>query len=61
LQCATELLERNASVLAPLEQHPWDKARSAGGGLADFCMATDDLRGDVEAMRRRIGCLLHPH
>lgn len=40
------------AFLHPVPEHPWYKALSAGGGLTDFCMATDDLRADVDAMRR---------
>jgi catechol 2,3-dioxygenase-like lactoylglutathione lyase family enzyme len=32
--------------------HPWQTALDQGGGLADFCMRTDDLAADVESMRR---------
>jgi catechol 2,3-dioxygenase-like lactoylglutathione lyase family enzyme len=32
--------------------HPWQKALANGSGIVDFCMATDDLAADVDAMRR---------
>jgi catechol 2,3-dioxygenase-like lactoylglutathione lyase family enzyme len=38
--------------------HPWFTAVRKGGGLADFCMQTDNLDGDVAAFKRagaRIG------
>lgn len=38
--------------------HPWFAAVRKGGGLADFCMQTDNLDGDVAAFKRagaRIG------
>ena len=32
--------------------HPWwDLLRERGGGLVDFCMATDDIRADLAAFR----------
>lgn len=32
--------------------HPWwDLLHQRGGGLIDFCMATDDIRGDLVAFR----------
>ena len=32
--------------------HPWwDLLHERGGGLIDFCMATDDIRGDHRALR----------
>ena len=32
--------------------HPWwDLLQRRGGGLIDFCMATDDIRGDLAALR----------
>ncbi len=32
--------------------HPWwDLLHQRGGGLIDFCMATDDIRGDLAAFR----------
>lgn len=40
------------AFLHPVEQHPWYKLLAAGGGLTDFCVATGDLRADVDAMRR---------
>jgi len=32
--------------------HPWYAALEKGGGLVDFCMQTDDLEADAEAMRQ---------
>ncbi len=40
------------AFLAPVKGHPWYAALSAGSGLVDFCMRTDDLRADVDAFRR---------
>ncbi len=32
--------------------HPWwSLLQERGGGLIDFCLATDDIRGDLEALR----------
>ena len=34
--------------------HPWwDLLHQRGGGLIDFCMATDDIRGDLAHFERR--------
>jgi catechol 2,3-dioxygenase-like lactoylglutathione lyase family enzyme len=33
------------------EHLPWWHALQRGGGLVDFCMQTDDLRGDTAALR----------
>jgi catechol 2,3-dioxygenase-like lactoylglutathione lyase family enzyme len=46
------------AFLAQDSPHPWLSAVRKGGGLADFCMQTDDLDADAEALRRygaRIG------
>ncbi|HKN00629.1 MAG TPA: VOC family protein [Candidatus Binataceae bacterium] len=32
--------------------HPWYAALQKGSGIVDFCMQTDDLAADAEAMRR---------
>ncbi|HKF29711.1 MAG TPA: VOC family protein [Candidatus Binataceae bacterium] len=32
--------------------HPWYAALEKGGGLVDFCMQTDDLEADAQAMRQ---------
>ena len=40
------------AFLNPVPGHPWQTALEKGGGIIDFCMSTDDLEGDVEAMRR---------
>lgn len=33
--------------------HPWwSLLQERGGGLIDFCLATDDIRGDLEALRK---------
>jgi catechol 2,3-dioxygenase-like lactoylglutathione lyase family enzyme len=40
------------AFLNPVGGHPWYAALSRGGGLVDFCMRTDDLEADAEAMRR---------
>ena len=32
-------------------EHPWwDLLQERGGGLVDFCMATDDIRADQQAL-----------
>jgi catechol 2,3-dioxygenase-like lactoylglutathione lyase family enzyme len=36
----------------PRPEQRWWPALQRGGGLVDFCMATDDLRTDMEALRR---------
>ncbi len=36
----------------PVAGHPWYRALEKGGGIVDFCMQTDDLEADVEAMRQ---------
>src|SRR4051794_40772682 len=36
----------------PSPRHRWWQALERGGGLVDFCMQTDDLTGDVAALRR---------
>ncbi len=36
----------------PSADHRWWKPLQEGGGLVDFCMQTDDLRGDTAAFRR---------
>jgi catechol 2,3-dioxygenase-like lactoylglutathione lyase family enzyme len=36
----------------PNAQHKWWQPLQRGGGLVDFCMQTDDLRGDTAAFRR---------
>jgi hypothetical protein len=35
----------------PNDQHPWWGVAQAGGGLVDFCMATDDIASDIQAFR----------
>ncbi len=40
------------AFLNPDARHPWKTALEKGGGLIDFCMQTDDLRGDVAAFRK---------
>lgn len=35
----------------PNPAHRWWKPLQQGGGLVDFCLATDDLRADLEAFR----------
>src|SRR5215831_74356 len=40
------------AFLDPGSAHPWYTALEKGGGLVDFCMQTDDLEADAEAMRR---------
>src|ERR1700722_3470664 len=32
--------------------HPWQTALAKGGGIVDFCMSTDDLPADIDAIRR---------
>jgi hypothetical protein len=44
----------------PVPGHPWQTALESGGGLIDFCMRSDDLGADVEALKRagaKIGAL----
>lgn len=36
----------------PSPPHRWWAPLQAGGGLVDFCLQTDDLRGDTAAFRR---------
>ena len=36
----------------PVQGHPWYTMLSRGGGLADFCMQTDDISADSDAFRR---------
>src|SRR5215469_13285394 len=40
------------AFLTPVQGHPWYEAIAKGSGIVDFCMQTDDLAGDAEAMRR---------
>ncbi len=40
------------AFLAPVTGHPWYQALEQGGGLVDFCVRSDDLAADVEALRR---------
>jgi len=40
------------AFLKPDSGHPWQKALEKGSGIVDFCMSTDDLAADVDAMRR---------
>ena len=40
------------AFLKPNTGHPWQTALEKGGGIVDFCMATDNLAADVESMRR---------
>ena len=40
------------AFLNPVGGHPWYAALEKGSGIVDFCMQTDDLPGDAEAMRR---------
>ncbi len=40
------------SFLNAAPGHPWQVALEKGGGIIDFCMQTDDLGADVEALRR---------
>ncbi len=39
------------SFYEPSPAHPWWDLLGRGGGLVDFCMATDDIRADYEAFR----------
>src|ERR1700687_6129556 len=32
--------------------HPWQQALAKGSGIVDFCVSTDDLDADINAMRR---------
>src|SRR5260370_10431450 len=36
----------------PDSGHPWQTALEKGSGIVDFCMSTDDLAADIDAMRR---------
>ena len=36
----------------PRSDHRWFAPLQKGGGLVDFCLQTDDLRGDTDALRR---------
>jgi catechol 2,3-dioxygenase-like lactoylglutathione lyase family enzyme len=40
------------AFLKPDSGHPWQRALEKGSGIVDFCMGTDDLAADVDAMRR---------
>src|SRR5882757_374504 len=40
------------SFLNAVPGHPWQVALEKGGGIIDYCMQTDDLGADVEALRR---------
>ena len=40
------------AFLSPVGGHPWYAALSKGSGIVDFCMQTDDLAADAEAIRR---------
>ncbi|HEY6420637.1 MAG TPA: VOC family protein [Candidatus Binataceae bacterium] len=40
------------AFLNPASGHPWQRALEHGGGVVDFCMQTDDLAADIEALRR---------
>jgi catechol 2,3-dioxygenase-like lactoylglutathione lyase family enzyme len=40
------------AFLVPDSPHPWFAAMRKGGGLADFCMQTDDLDADADAFTR---------
>ncbi len=32
--------------------HPWQTALAKGSGIVDFCLSTDDLSADIDAIRR---------
>jgi len=40
------------AFLNPVAGHRWYTALEEGGGLVDFCVQTDDLAADTDAMRR---------
>ena len=40
------------AFLNPVTGHPWYNALEKGGGIVDFCMQTDNLEADAEAMRQ---------
>ena len=40
------------AFLMPQTGHPWQLALAKGSGIVDFCMRTDDLAADIDAMRR---------
>jgi len=40
------------AFLNPVAGHRWYTALEKGGGLVDFCMQTDNLAADADAMRR---------
>jgi catechol 2,3-dioxygenase-like lactoylglutathione lyase family enzyme len=48
------------AFLEPGVAHPWNAALGRGGGLVDYCMATDDLRADVDAFRHAGAAISDP-
>ncbi len=40
--------------------HPWRAALAKGGGLVDYSMQTDDLGGDIDALRRAGATISEP-
>ncbi len=40
------------AFLKPNTAHLWQKALEKGSGIVDFCMCTDDLAADIDAIRR---------
>ena len=40
------------AFLKPDTGHRWQAALEKGSGIVDFCVSTDDLAADIEAMRR---------
>ena len=40
------------AFLMPQTGHPWQLALAKGSGIVDFCMCTDNLAADIDAMRR---------
>src|SRR6202047_695861 len=36
----------------PDSGYPWQTALEKGSGIVDFCMSTDDLPADIDAIRR---------
>jgi hypothetical protein len=45
----------------PGSSHPWFATIGKGGGLADFCMVTDDLAADASAMRAAGAKMTEPY
>src|SRR5260370_10444927 len=44
----------------PDSGHPWQTAPEEGSGIVDFCMRTDDLAADIDAIRPAGAETCHP-